>query len=102
MQKLASGVAYTKEIPTPPKIQVYIRKVARHDDLLSECFRQQKLNEEKEEEERQSWRDKPLHGMFPREIEAADIEKTYQLLEKAGLMNILEALKRPWQHKNRP
>ena len=39
-----------------------------------------------EEEERPPWRDKPLSRMYKRHIEeVADIEKTYQWLEKAGL-----------------
>ena len=46
-----------------------------------------------EEEEQTTWRDKPLHGMYHRQIEeVADIEKTYQWLEKAGLRDSTEAL----------
>ena len=37
--------------------------------------------------------DKPLHGMYPHQIEeVADIKKTYQCLEKAGLTDSTEAL----------
>ena len=53
----------------------YIRNMAPNDGLLSECLRQQKPSEEKEEEERPSWRDKPLHGMYHRQIyKVADIK----------------------------
>ena len=56
------------------KIKDYIKKMA---PKLSECLRQQKASEEKEEEERVSWRDKSLHKMYYRQIEeVADIEKT--------------------------
>uniref|UniRef100_A0A3Q4B243 Uncharacterized protein n=1 Tax=Mola mola TaxID=94237 RepID=A0A3Q4B243_MOLML len=49
-------------------------KMAPNDDLLRDCLRQQKHSEEKEEEERTSWRDKPLHEMYHRQIEeVADI-----------------------------
>ena len=67
------------------KIQEYIRKMAPKDELLSEYLRQQKPDDAEEEEE-PSWRDKPLHGMYHRQIEeVADIKKSYQWLEKAGL-----------------
>ena len=67
------------------QMQDYIRKMAPNDFLLRESFRQQKHSEEKEEEERPSWRDKTLHGMYHRQIEeVADIENWYQWLEKAG------------------
>lgn len=40
-----------------------------------------------------SWRDKPLHGMYPRQTEeVADIENTYQWLENAGFRKSTEAL----------
>ena len=57
-----------------------------NNDLLIECLKEQKPSEEKEEEERSSWRNKPLHRMYHQQIEeVADIKKTYQWLEKAGL-----------------
>ena len=49
------------------KIQEYIRRMFPNDDLLSECLRQQKPSEEKEEKKRTSWRDKPLYGMYHRQ-----------------------------------
>ena len=74
------------------KIQEYIRKMAPKDELLSEYLRQQKPDDAEEEEE-PSWRDKPLHGMYHRQIEeVADIKKSYQWLEKAGLKDSTEAL----------
>ena len=36
--------------------------LAHNDDLLSESLRQQKPSEEKEEEERPSWKDVSLNG----------------------------------------
>ena len=55
------------------------------DDLLSQCLRQPKPNEEKEEEERLPLRNKALDGMYHWQIEeVAGIEKAYQFLEKAG------------------
>ncbi|TWW77408.1 Cytoplasmic dynein 2 heavy chain 1 [Takifugu flavidus] len=54
--------------------------------------RQQKPTKE-EEPEGLSWKDKPMHGMYHRQIEeVADIEKTYQWLTKAGLKDSTEAL----------
>ena len=45
-------------------------------ELLSECFRQQKADEEKEAEERPSWSGKLLDGMYHRQMkELADMEK---------------------------
>ena len=59
--------------------------MAPDDDLLSEGLRRQKPSEE-EEEERESWRDKPLHGMHHGQMEqVADVEKE-------GLMNSTETL----------
>ena len=73
-------------------MQEYIRKMAANDDLLCECLRQQKPSEEKEEE-RPSRRDKPLHGMYQQQREeVADIIKTYQWLETAGVRDNTEAL----------
>ncbi|XP_068176488.1 uncharacterized protein [Antennarius striatus] len=52
-----------------------------------------KPEEEEEEEEETTWRDKPLHGMYYRQIEeVAGIKKTYQWLNKAGLTDSTEAL----------
>ena len=66
--------------------------MAPNDQLLSECLRQQKPSRD-EEPEGPSWKDKPLHGMYHRQIEeVADMEKTYQWLEKAGLKDSTEAL----------
>uniref|UniRef100_A0A3Q3AXH7 Phospholipid phosphatase related 4a n=1 Tax=Kryptolebias marmoratus TaxID=37003 RepID=A0A3Q3AXH7_KRYMA len=63
------------------KILEYIRKKAPNDDLLSECLRQQKPNVEEEKEE-PSWKDKPLHRMYHRQIEeVTDIKKSYQWLK---------------------
>ena len=53
--------------------------------------RQQKPSNEKDEEERPSWKDKPLYGLYQIE-EGADIKRTYQWLEKAGLRDSSEAL----------
>ena len=61
-------------------------------EVLSEYLRQQKPDEEEEHVE-PSWEDKPLHGMYHRQIkEVADIRKSYQWLEKAGLKESTEAL----------
>ena len=43
-------------------VHEYIKKMAPNDYLLSECLR--KPIEEKEGEERPSWRDKPLNEMY--------------------------------------
>ncbi len=75
------------------KIQEYIRKMAPKDEGLSEHLRQQKPESEDKEDEEPSWRDKPLHGVYHRQIEeVADIKKSYQWLEKAGLKDSTEAL----------
>ena len=59
--------------------------MAPKDELLSECLRQQNPDDSAEEEEQTTWRDKPLHGMYHRQIEeVADIKKSYQWLENAG------------------
>lgn len=74
------------------KIQEYILKMAPKYQLLSEYLRQQKPNNA-EEEDRPSWRDEPLHGMYHRQMEeVADIKKSYQSLKKAGLKDSTEAL----------
>ena len=44
------------------EVQEYIRRTVPDGDLINEGLRQQKPCEEKEED-RPSWRDKPLHGM---------------------------------------
>ncbi|TWW69211.1 hypothetical protein D4764_18G0000170 [Takifugu flavidus] len=73
-------------------LREYIKKLAPTDLLLSECLRQQKPTKE-EEPEGLSWKDKPMHGMYHRQIEeVADIEKTYQWVTKAGLKDSTEAL----------
>ena len=73
-------------------LQEYIKKMAPSDDLLSECLWQLKPSME-EEPEGLSWTDKPLHSMYYSKIEeVADIGKTYQCLEKAGLKDSTEAL----------
>ena len=47
------------------KIQEYIKRTASNDNLLSECLMQQKPSEEKEGEDRPSWKEKPLlRGMY--------------------------------------
>ena len=62
------------------------------DGLLSKSLRQLKPSIE-EEPERLSWTDKPLHGMYYHQTEeVADIRKTYQWLEKAGLKDSTDAL----------
>ncbi|KAF7643929.1 hypothetical protein LDENG_00230900 [Lucifuga dentata] len=59
--------------------------MAPQDKPLSEYLRQQKTEGDEEQEET-SWKTKPLHGMYHRQIEGvADIMKSYQWLEKAGL-----------------
>ena len=57
VQGAVSVRATIQEVTT--KTQEYIRKMSPNDDLLSECLRQQKPSEEKEGEERPSWRDDP-------------------------------------------
>ena len=48
---------------------------------------------QEEEGEEPSWKDKPLHSMYHKQIEeVADIEKSYQWLEKTGLRDSTEAL----------
>ena len=54
--------------------------------MISECLSQQKPSEEREDDERPSWRDKPLHRIYQLQIEeVADIGKTDQWLENVGL-----------------
>ncbi|KAI3356768.1 hypothetical protein L3Q82_003449 [Scortum barcoo] len=73
------------------KITEYIRKMVPSDELLSEYLRQQKPD--REEQLEVSWVDKLLHGMYHRQIEeVADIRKSYQWLEKAGLKDSTEVL----------
>uniref|UniRef100_A0A8C4WGB1 Reverse transcriptase domain-containing protein n=1 Tax=Gopherus evgoodei TaxID=1825980 RepID=A0A8C4WGB1_9SAUR len=73
-------------------IQEYISKTAPKDELLRECLRQQQTWEEDQAEE-VPWQDKILHGMYHRQIaEVADIGKSYQRLERAGLKDSTEAL----------
>ncbi|KAL4005205.1 hypothetical protein ACER0C_004918 [Sarotherodon galilaeus] len=62
------------------------------DLVLSEYLRQQKPKNDEEEKE-PSWKDRSLHGMYHRQIaEVADIQKSYQILDKAGLKDSTEAL----------
>ena len=73
------------------KIHKYIKEKAPTDDVLSECLRQWGTEDEVQEEP--SWQDKPLHGMYHRNItEVADLKKSYQWLERAGLKDSTEAL----------
>jgi len=75
------------------KIQESIGKMAPSDELLSECLRLQKPREGRDEEEELSWKHNPLHGMYHQQIQGvADIAKSYQLLEKAGLKHSTDAL----------
>lgn len=56
----------------------YTKRMATKQELLSECLRQLKPNESTEKEEQTTWREKPLPGMYYRQIEeVADIEKTF-------------------------
>ncbi|XP_055368940.1 uncharacterized protein LOC129604854 [Betta splendens] len=74
------------------KIHKYIKEKAPTDDVLSECLRQWRTEDEMLEEG-PSWEDKPLHGMYHRNItEVADLNKSYQWLERAGLKDSTEAL----------
>ncbi|XP_015259534.1 PREDICTED: protein NLRC3-like [Cyprinodon variegatus] len=68
--------------------------MAPKDKWLGEYLRQEKTeSEDKKEEGEPSWRDKPLHGVYHRQIEeVADIKKSYLWLEKAGLKDNTEAL----------
>ncbi|CAL9694852.1 unnamed protein product [Knipowitschia caucasica] len=73
------------------KLHNYIMEKAKTDDVLSECLRQ--WRDEEVLEESPSWENKPLHGMYHRSItEVADLKKSYQWLEKAGLQDSTEAL----------
>ncbi|KAM6449746.1 uncharacterized protein PHA67_017094 [Liasis olivaceus] len=66
--------------------------MAPKDELLRECLRQQQTWEEVQMEEVQQ-QDKPLHGMYHwQTVEVADIRKSYQWLERAGLKDSTEAL----------
>ena len=74
------------------KIQEYIRNLAPSDELLNQCLRHLAPGKGGEVEEEPSLKDKPLHGMYFRQIEdVAEIEKSYQWLEKVG-QNGTEAL----------
>uniref|UniRef100_A0A3B3HW39 Reverse transcriptase domain-containing protein n=1 Tax=Oryzias latipes TaxID=8090 RepID=A0A3B3HW39_ORYLA len=74
------------------KMHKYIKLKAPNDSVLSECLRQWRA-EDTVLEDRSSWEDKPLHGMYHRTItEVADIKKSYQWLERAGLQDSTEAL----------
>ena len=66
--------------------------MAPKDELLGECLRQQQRGTDDQPEE-MPWHSKALHGMYHRQIvEVADIRKSYQWLEKAGLADSTEAL----------
>ncbi|XP_051916213.1 uncharacterized protein LOC127597287 isoform X2 [Hippocampus zosterae] len=70
----------------------YIKEKAPTDDVLRECLRQWGTEDEALEEG-PSWEDKGLHGMYHRTItEVADLKKSYQWLERAGLKDSTEAL----------
>ena len=72
------------------QIHENIKEKAPTHDVLSECLRQ--WGTEDEVQEGPSWQDKPLHGMYHRNItEVADIRKTYQWIERAGLKDSTEA-----------
>uniref|UniRef100_A0A3B3HDB2 HAT C-terminal dimerisation domain-containing protein n=1 Tax=Oryzias latipes TaxID=8090 RepID=A0A3B3HDB2_ORYLA len=74
------------------KMHEYIKLKAPTDSVLSECLRQWRA-EDTVLEDRSSWEDKPLHWMSHRTItEVADINKSYQWLERAGLQDSTEAL----------
>uniref|UniRef100_A0A3P9JW03 Protein kinase domain-containing protein n=1 Tax=Oryzias latipes TaxID=8090 RepID=A0A3P9JW03_ORYLA len=74
------------------KMHEYIKLKAPTDSVLSECLRQWRA-EDTVLEDRSSWEDKSLHGMYHRTItEVADIKKSYQWLERAGLQDSTEAL----------
>ncbi|XP_078808275.1 uncharacterized protein LOC144994388 [Oryzias latipes] len=74
------------------KMHEYIKLKAPTDSMLSECLRQWRA-EDTVLEDRSSWEDKPLHTMYHRTItEVADIKKSYQWLERAGLQDSTEAL----------
>ena len=70
----------------------YIERTALHDPPMAEYHKQMNggtLKEITEEE----WHTKALHGMYHRQIsEVADLGKSYQWLEKAGLKDSTEAL----------
>ena len=73
-------------------IQEYICKMAPKDKLLRECLKQQQRGADDQAEE-VPWHSKVLHGMYHRQIvEVADIGKSYQWLEKAGLTDSTDAL----------
>ena len=66
--------------------------MAPKNKLLRECLRQQQKGTN-EQTEKTPWHSKALHGMYHRQIaEVADIRKSYQWLEKAGLADSTEAL----------
>ena len=72
------------------KIKEYIRKMAPSDELLNDCLRLLKPMRGEQEEEELSWKD---NGMYHRQIEeVAEIERSYQWIEKAGLKDSTEAL----------
>ncbi|XP_055364789.1 band 4.1-like protein 1 isoform X16 [Betta splendens] len=48
--------------------QHQIRKMAPTEDMLTEYLKQQKPKDEGKEEEKTSWKDKPLHGMYHLQI----------------------------------
>ncbi|KAK1787975.1 hypothetical protein P4O66_016455 [Electrophorus voltai] len=91
LEKQKQGPPYLLDDTT--KILEYIKIKATSDKVLSEYLRQQKPEEHgSEEEQRPSWEEK-LHSMYHQQmVEVADMEKSIQWLEKAGLKDIPEAL----------
>ncbi|XP_051929435.1 uncharacterized protein LOC127605701 [Hippocampus zosterae] len=70
------------------KLHEYIKEKAPMDDVL-----RQRGTEDEALVEGPSWEDKSLHGMYHRTItEVADLKKSYQWLERAGLKDSTEAL----------
>ncbi|TWW61005.1 hypothetical protein D4764_05G0010950 [Takifugu flavidus] len=94
MKDLSSRVD-RRPVFVPPRATISSDGKKHHKTTQRETIEtteQQKPTKE-QEPEGQSRKDKPPHGMYHRQIEeAADIEKTYQWLEKVGLKDSTEAL----------
>lgn len=57
--------------------------MATNDHMLSEYLRKHKPNKQEEQEEEPSQKDRPPPGKYHRQIEEqADIDKSYQWLDK--------------------
>ena len=70
----------------------YTNEKEKTDKLIAECLRA-KLIQEKDEPPQEDWKNKPLHGQFHRNIlDVADLEQTYQWLEKCDIRDSTEAL----------